>query len=133
MRKFLLVIGLAFFIGSIVLIDKNFEKFDVERNGQVVKTRIESLPKSCIGSRVPYFVKFSYNGELYDKQVRGSFCEEHSIGEIFEMKILLGSQYILFPNESALSDLLSFGILGLLGLLLSIIQWKKMAMSSKRY
>lgn len=130
MRKFLLVIGLAFFIGSIILIEKNYEKFDVERNGQVVKARIESLPRSCIGSRVPYFVKFSYNGDLYDKQIRGSFCEEHSVGEIYEMKILKGSKYILFPRESALSDLLSFGILGLLGLLLAIIQSRKMALRS---
>lgn len=125
MKKFLSVTGLVFFIGSIVLITKNYQKIDVERNGQVVKMRIENLPKSCIGSRVPYFVTFSYNGELYDKQTRGGFCEKHSIGELFEMKMLPGSKYILYPNESALTDILSFGILGLFGLLLFVTQWRK--------
>lgn len=125
MMKFLLATGLVFFIGSIVLIVSNYEKFNVERNGLVVEMRIENLPKSCIGARVPYFVTFNYNGELYDKQIRGSFCEEHSIGELFEMKMLANSKYILFPNESAMSDLLSFGVLGLFGLVLAITQWKK--------
>lgn len=127
MTKFLFVTGLIFFIGSIVLIVSNFEKFNVERNGQVVKMRIENLPKSCIGARVPYFVTFSYNGELYNKQTRGSFCEKHSIGDFFEMKMLTSSKYVLFPNESAMSDLLSFGALGLFGLILSITQWKKIS------
>lgn len=90
--KFLLATGLVFFIGSIVLIVSNYEKFNVERNGQVVEMRIENLPKSCIGARVPYFVTFSYNGELYDKQIRGSFCEEHSVGELFEMKMIANSK-----------------------------------------
>lgn len=125
MTKFLLVTGLIFFIGSIVLIVSNYEKFNVERNGQVVKMRIDNLPKSCIGARVPYFVTFSYNGELYDKQTRGSFCEKHHIGEVMDMKMLSDSKYILYPNESAMKSLLSFGVLGLFGLVLSITQWKK--------
>lgn len=35
--KFLFVVGTVFFIGSIILIIKNYEKFDIERNGHVVK------------------------------------------------------------------------------------------------
>jgi hypothetical protein len=123
--KFLFVVGTVFFIGSIILIIKNYEKFDIERNGHVVKMRIENLPKSCIGAKVQYFITFSYNGETYDKQTRGNFCETHHIGELIDMKMLEGSVYILFPNESALSDLISFGILGLFGLILTIAQWKK--------
>lgn len=123
--KFLFIAGVVFFIGSIILIVSNYEKFDIERNGHVVKMKIENLPKSSIGAKVQYFVTFSYNGELYDKQTRGDFCERHHIGELVDIKMLACSKYILFPNESALSDLISFGVLGLFGLVLSITQWKK--------
>lgn len=61
----------------------------------------------------------------YDKQTRGDFCETHYIGEFVDMKMLEGSIYILFPHESALFNLISFGVLGLFGLVLSITQWKK--------
>lgn len=123
--KALFIAGIVFFIGSIILIISNFEKFNIERNGHIVKMRIESLPKSCIGARVRYFVTYSYNGIMYDKQTRGDFCEKHHVGELIDMKILESSKYILYADESALKSLMSFGILGIFGLILSITQWKK--------
>lgn len=123
--KFLFVAGIIFFIGSIILIVSNYEKFNIEKSGQIVKMKIESLPKSCIGARVRYFVTFSYNGERFDKATRGDFCERHHIGELMDMKMLKGSKYILFPHESALKSIVSFGILGLFGLVLTVTQWKK--------
>lgn len=131
--KFLFIAGFVFFIGSIILIISNCEKFSIEWYGQVVKMRIEDLPKSCIRAKVRYFVTFSYNGEVYDKQTRGDFCEKHHIGELVDMKMLKGSIYIFFPHESALSDLISFGILGLFGLVLSITQWKKYEVKNKLF
>ena len=123
--KFLFVIGLVFFIGSIILIKSNYEEFNIEQNGHVVKMKIENLPKSCFGAQLRYFVTYSYNGKKYDKPTRGDFCEKHHVGELVDMKILDGSKYMLYPNESALKSLVSFGILGLFGLILSITQWKK--------
>lgn len=123
--KFLFIAGIIFFAGSIILIVSNYEKFDIERNGHVVKMRIEDLPESCIGAKVRYFVTYSYNGERYDKQTRGDFCERHHVGELMDMKMLEGSKYILYPDESALKSLISFGILGLFGLVLSVTQFKK--------
>lgn len=123
--KFLFIVGNIFFIGSIILIKFNYEKFNVERYGHVVKMRIEKLPKSSIGAKVRYFVTYSYKGKFYNKPTRGNFCEKHSVGELMDMKMLEGSKYILFPNESALTNLISFGILGLFGLFVSITQWKK--------
>ena len=124
--KSLFIAGLIFFVGSIILICYNYEKFDVDRNGIVVKMQIEDLPSSCIGARVPYFVTFSYDGKIYDKATRGDFCDKHHVGEMIDIKWLNGSKYILWPNESALMDLISFGILGLFGLIISVLQWKKM-------
>lgn len=124
--KFLFIAGAILFLGSIVLIVKNYEKVDVERNGHVVKMRIENLPSSCIGTKIWYYVTYSYQGRMYDKHTNGDFCETHHVGELVDMRVLNGSKHILYPEESALSNLISFGILGLFGLILSITQLKDM-------
>ena len=124
--KSLLIVGLIFFVGSIILSHSNYDKFIVDRKGVIVKMRIEKLPLSCIGAKVRYFVSFSYNGEIYDKATRGNFCDKHHVGEMIDIKWLSGSKTILWPNESGLLDLLSFAALGLLGLIISALQWKKM-------
>jgi hypothetical protein len=121
--KSLFIAGLILFVGAIILIYFNYEKFDVERNGIIVKMQIESLPTSCVGARVRYFVSFIYDSEIYDKAMRGNFCDKHHVGEMIDIKWLKGSKYILWPSESALMDLISFGILGLFGLILSVLQW----------
>ena len=124
--KALIIIGIIFFLGSIGLIIHNYDIYRVDRYGQVVKMRIESLPGSCIGSKSRYFVTYSYKNKIYDKQMQGRYCENHYVGEIVEMKMFKGSDDILFPNESALSNLIAVGLLGLIGLLISITQWKKL-------
>ena len=123
--KFLFVAGVVIFIGSIILMFTNYDTLNVERNGEVVKMRIEQLPKTCIGSKVRYFVTYSYEGEMYDKATRGNYCEEHYVGEQVDMKFLQGSKTILRPNESALMNLLSFAALGVLGAVISALQWRK--------
>ena len=123
--KLLFVIGIIFFIGSIILIYANYNTLNVERNGKIVKMKIEKLPSFCIGATVRYFVTYSYNNEMFDKATRGDFCEKHSVGELIDMKYLQGSKNILRPNESVMMNLISFAALGLLGLVISSLQWNK--------
>lgn len=117
--------GLLLFCGSIALLISNYDSIKVQRSGHIVKMRIEKLPNSCLGTKVKHFVTLSYNSEAYIKRIGGKFCEEHSIGELIDMKVLEGSTIVLFPQESVLRNLVSFGILGLLGLVMIISQWKK--------
>lgn len=124
--KFLFIAGIVIFIGSIILMFTNYHTLNVERNGEVVKMKIEQLPKACIGAKVRYFVTYSYEGEMYDKATRGDFCEKHYVGELIDMKFLEGSKTILRPDESAMLNLLSFAAVGLIGAGISISQWKKM-------
>jgi hypothetical protein len=130
--KLLFIVGLIFFVASIILTYSNYDKFNVDRNGVIVKMRIEKLPLSCFGAKVRYFVSFSYNGEIYDKATRGDFCDKHHIGEMIDIKWLDGSKNILWPNESGMLNLLSFGALGILGLIISALQWKKIKPSNQR-
>ena len=123
--KFLFVTGIIFFIGSVILILANYNTLNVERKGKIVKMKIEKLPSSCVGAKVRYFVSYSYNNTMYDKATRGNFCEKHFVGELIDMKYLEGSKTILRPNESIMMNLISFTALGLLGLIISFLQWNK--------
>lgn len=129
--KFLVIMGLIMFLGSIFLIAANYDKVIVDRNGSLVNMRIEYLPQSCIGSKFRYIVRFRYENESFEKQIRGNFCQEHSIGELIQMKYLKGYKTILRPGESSDLQLISFGILGMVGLLISITQWRKSNFQSK--
>jgi len=123
--RILIFIGLLIFLWSLVMMSSNNEQLDVDRNGKVVKMRIEHLPPSCIGSRVRYFVTYSYQGKLFEKATRGNFCEIHFVGEMIDMKYLAGSTIILRDNESAIANILSFGAIGIFGLMISLLQWRK--------
>lgn len=127
--RFFIILGIVFFVGSILLIPSTYEEFKVDRNGIVVKMRIEELPKICIGSRVRYNVTYSYEGVIYQKQTRGDFCQRHIVGEMIHMKYLKGSEIILRPEESSVVSFVSLAVLGLGGLIISISQWKKIAKS----
>jgi hypothetical protein len=117
--------GIIFFLGAIALIVYNYENIKVETKGAIVKMRIEKLPSSCLGTRIKHFTTLSYNGEDYIKRIGGKFCDEHHVGEFIDVKFLEGSSTVLFPNESVMSNLLAFGVLGLIGAGMSLSQWKK--------
>jgi hypothetical protein len=123
--KILTVAGIILFISPIFFLGNAYDKFKVEKDGHLVQMRIEKLPASCIGAKMPYFVTFSYQGQFFDKQTRGNFCEKHHIGELIEIQFLEGAKHILFPKESAVFNLVSCGLLSIFGLVFIIIQWKK--------
>lgn len=123
--KFLLVTGVIMFIVSISLFITNYYKLDIERNGEIVKMKIEKLPKSCVGSKVRYFVTFSYQGKLFYKLTRGNFCKKHHVGELVNIKYLNGYDTIFYPDESVLMNEIATLILALTGIGISIFQWFK--------
>ena len=84
--------------------------------------RIEKLPTSCIGSKVPYFITLSFEGQFYDAQTRGDFCDKHHIGELIDIQYLEGAKHILFPEEHVLFDLVSCGLLSLVGVVIIFTQ-----------
>src|SRR5690349_6219422 len=100
--KFLFFAGLIFFVGPFFFLKTAYMKYNVERDGEVVKMRIEKLPPSCVGAKISHQALFSYRGVMYEHQVRGNFCEIHYLGELIDIKKLDDSKYILFPEESAL-------------------------------
>lgn len=123
--RFLIIAGFIIFIGSIFLLIGKFDDLKVEKNGIIVDMKIEKLPKSCIGARVRYFVTYNFNGKLFEKATRGDFCKRHHEGEVVSMKYLEGSDIILKPSESVVSEMWAFGFLSLLGISISIFQIRR--------
>lgn len=114
------------FIIASVLVVTNSQSLQVQKRGKLVKMKIEKMPSSCVGSKVRYYVTYSYDGKLYDKATRGDFCEKHSVGEFIDMKFLEGSDIILRPEESAVMNSISAVILALIGIGISVSQWRKL-------
>ncbi len=129
--KFLIIAGAVFFLGSIGLFISNYDSIKVEREGEVVLMRIESLPASCIGAKVRYFVTYSYQGMLFEKATRGDFCVKHHVGEMIPMKYFPGSSLILRPDESAILNQFSTILLGIMGLIIFLTQLRKYLKFSK--
>lgn len=118
--KLLFGSGLLLFIACFLFMVTNFEDLKVARNGAIVYMRIEQLPTSCLGTRIKHFMTVSYNSKRYIKKIGGKYCEEHRIGEVVGMKFLEGSELVLFPNESGISNLIALIISGLIGMSLMI-------------
>lgn len=117
--------GILLFIGGIILAISSLDDIKVEMNGKLVKMRIEKLPRSCIGTRINHYARFSYDDMVYIKQIPPEYCDKHHVGEFVEMKFLNKHSVILFPNESAKRELFAAILLGLVGFGISIAQWKK--------
>src|SRR5690606_41720304 len=113
--KFLIIAGIIFFIGSIILIYSNYEQVIIDKKGENVKMRIEHITKNCMGSKIRYKVIYSYKGKFFEKMTRGDFCRKHYIGEHINMKYLEGYSTILRPDESSAFNLISAILLGVCG------------------
>ncbi|RAJ06722.1 hypothetical protein LX64_01849 [Chitinophaga skermanii] len=119
MKTFVFFAGLILFIGSLLLIGANMKVFEIAQDGKIVKMVLIEKPPICLGTK-PYVVTFSYEGQNYNKQVRGTFCEDYKIGDIFDMKMLPGEDTVLWINETGVSNLVAGICLALFGVGCSI-------------
>lgn len=117
--------GLVLMIGSVILIVSNYKYMSVEYNGSVVKMEIIEMPNSCLGTRIKHFTTLSYNNETFVKRIGGEFCDTYNVGEWINVRYLKGYSVVLFPEESVLNNLISFGVLGLLGVMSVVYYLRK--------
>lgn len=122
--KFITLGGWGLVLGSILLLKSNLNNWEVEQRGTLVSMKIIKLPGSCLGTRVNHFVSLQYGSQTFIKKIGGQFCEEHHAGEEIDMKYLEGNDEVLFPHESALTNLLSFVLLALIGVWILVCQWR---------
>jgi hypothetical protein len=100
MRKTNIVIGAIFLIFPFFFLPAHRRELEVQEHGQLVKMRIVDIPGSCLGTKVKWFMKVEWEGVVYPIQISGNYCEEHSVGDLVEMKYLKGNDNVLFPDEN---------------------------------
>ena len=117
MRKVNIIFGIIIFIAPWFFYKAKFRELNTQREGKVVKMKIIDKPESCLGTKVKWFMKVEYNGKIFSKQISGSYCEKHQIGNWVEIIYLEGSNIILLPTESVWKDIfagLGISIFGLI-------------------
>jgi hypothetical protein len=118
MKIFLIAGGLFLVIFVFIIpLKRDVEEYQVQKNGETIEATITYL-KDCFGSKTYYFMKFTYNGQEYDKRVRCGFENTHKVGETILLKHESGTDIFLIENEKKEKEFVSSGLLGLLGIFL---------------
>jgi hypothetical protein len=117
MKKTNIILGIIIFISPWFLYKEKLRELRVEEQGKIVKMKIVKKPVSCLGTKVKWHMKVEYEGQTFDKQIAGDYCENHNIGDIVEIKYLENSNIILLPFESVWQDIYAGIALSLAGLI----------------
>lgn len=121
MKVLLIVAGLFFIIFvSIIPLGRDIKEYDVQKNGQLITATITYIP-NCIGSKIKYFMKFTYAGQEFDKKVGCGFGDTHKVGETIKFKHTDGTGIFLFEKEKIQFEFISTGLLAFLGIVFIVI------------
>ena len=121
MKLFLIIGGLFIIIFvCIIPLRRHIEEYNIQKNGDLVTATITYIPH-CVGSKIMYFMKFTYKGQEFDKKVGCGFSDTHKVGETIKLKHIDGSDIFLFENEKVEREFISVGILAALGITFIVI------------
>lgn len=116
--------GFTLFFASILLLAGCYKLGEMQENAALVKMTIQSKRTSSGSGRrgTSYMVKFNYQGEQYVKDATPQFYDEHSVGDVVDMKYIERLDDVLFPDERV-SDITFaiFGIVLLIGLITMVV------------
>jgi hypothetical protein len=121
MKLFLIIGGLFIIIFiCIIPLNRDIRKYNVQKNGELVTATITYIP-ICRGTKIKYFMKFTYAGQEFDKKVGCGFSDTHKVGETIKFKHTDGTDIFLFENEKTETEFISNGLLALLGIVFIVI------------
>jgi hypothetical protein len=103
---------------------RDIKEYDVQKNGELITVTITYIP-NCIGSKIKYFMKFTYAGREFDKKVGCGFADTHKIGETIKLKHTDGTDIFLFENENKETEFISTTLLAVLGISFIVIGAKR--------
>jgi hypothetical protein len=125
MKISLIIAGLFFIIFfCIIPLGRDIKEYEVQKNGELITATITYIP-NCIGSKIKYFMKFTYAGQEFDKKVGCSFSDTHKIGETIKLKHTDGTDIFLFENENKETEFISTALLAILGITFIVIGARK--------
>lgn len=124
--KPLLIIGGLFIIVFICIIplNRDIKEYNVQKNGKLVTATMTYIP-ICSGTKIKYFMKFTYAGQEFDKKVGCGFADTHKVGETIKLRHIDGTNIFLFENEKKEKEFISTGLLAILGVAFIVIGVRK--------
>lgn len=121
MKVLLIVAGLFFIIFCCIIpLGRDIKEYEAQKNGALITATITYTP-NCIGSKIKYFMKFTYAGQEFDKKVGCGFGDTHKIGETIKLKHIDGTGIFLFENENKKTEFISTALLAALGISFIVI------------
>lgn len=121
MKLFLILGGLFIIIFiCIIPLNRDIQEYNVQKNGELVTATITYIPM-CIGTKIRYFMKFTYAGQEFDKKVGCAFSDTHRVGETIKFKHIDGTDIFLFESEKIETEFIATGLLALFGIVFIII------------
>ena len=116
MKPFLIFGGLFIIIFiCIIPLSRDIKECNIQKNGDLVTATITYIPH-CIGAKIMYFMKFTYEGKVFDKKVGCGYADTYKIGDRIQLRHIDGSDIFLFENEKVEKEFISSGILAVLGI-----------------
>lgn len=116
MKLSYILLGIVIIGLSIAFIQDDFINLKVRNNGKIVDMEIIEKPRSCLGTKVKWFMKVRYQDKILAKQIPSIFCEEHRVGDIIQVRYLEGEDRILLPEEGVGLEFIASGVFILVGL-----------------
>lgn len=115
--KIFIIVGGVFIIVFICLIPlkRDIIEYNTQKEGQLITATITYLP-NCFGTKIRYFMKFTYAGKEFDKKVGCGFIDDHRVNETIKLKHIEGTDIFLFENEKKETEFISTGIMVLFGI-----------------
>lgn len=124
--KTLLIIGGLFMLVFVCLVPlkRDIQEYNTQKNGKLVTATITHIP-ICSGTKVKYFMKFTYDGQEFDKRVGCGFADTHRVGETIVLRHTDSTDIFLFENENKETEFASTGLFAILGIAFVVIGARK--------
>jgi hypothetical protein len=121
MKLFLIIGGLFIVIFvCIIPLRRHIEEYNIQKNGELVTASITYVPH-CIGSKIRYFMRFTYREQEFEKKVGCGFSTTHKVGDTIQLKHIDGSNIFLFETEKIEKEFASAAVLAVLGITFIVI------------
>lgn len=104
----------------LIPISKDFEDYDVQKNGKIVTATITYIPV-CLGTKTSQYMEFKYAEMKFDKNVGCNFSDTYKVGDTIKFKHLEGTDIFLFEEESIESEFIASGLLAIVGITFIVI------------
>lgn len=103
----------------------NYREYVVERDGMIVNMEVIKMPEQCKGIRLTRYADFFFDGKVYTKQVKSTFCEHHRQGETIAIKYLPGVAFIMFPNETVMPTFYLLAVSLIIGVYCLVVYFRR--------